>query len=152
MNFGLSSDAEILLLSTDSAYESRPNVQKRVCNVCTFRLIFHFAFHRWWLGRSPTGMLQLPHISPHTDVWDRRSRQRGEGGQTPRFTTAAWLLLCSQKIATISLKGPLPSPLLPPNILLPSFFPALSQCIVNEAVIVPQWNSDVMVGPDAVTY
>ncbi len=28
-----------------------PNEQKRVCNVYIFRLSFHFACHRWWLGR-----------------------------------------------------------------------------------------------------
>ncbi len=27
-----------------------PNVQKRVCNVYLFRLMFHFACHCWWLG------------------------------------------------------------------------------------------------------
>ncbi len=26
------------------------NVRKRVCNVYTFRLSFHFAYHHWWLG------------------------------------------------------------------------------------------------------
>ncbi len=30
------------------AYKSMPNVQKRVCNVCVFRLSFHFACHSWW--------------------------------------------------------------------------------------------------------
>ena len=50
INFLLSSDAEILLISTDWAYESAQNVQKRVCNVYIFRLSFHFAFHHWWLG------------------------------------------------------------------------------------------------------
>ncbi len=34
--FLLSSDAEILLISTDWAYKSVPNMQKRVCNVYTY--------------------------------------------------------------------------------------------------------------------
>ena len=29
-----------------------PNVQKRVCSACAFQLSFHFAHHRWWLGRK----------------------------------------------------------------------------------------------------
>ncbi len=28
-------------------------MQKRACNIVTFRLITHFACHRWWLGRRP---------------------------------------------------------------------------------------------------
>ncbi len=48
--FRLSSDAEILLKSTDWAYKSAPNVQKLVRYVYIFRLSFHFACHRWWLG------------------------------------------------------------------------------------------------------
>ncbi len=50
MNFRLSSDAEILSMSTDLACKSAPNMQRRVCNVYMFRLSFHFAYHRWWLG------------------------------------------------------------------------------------------------------
>ncbi len=50
INFLLSSDAEILLLSTDWAYKSAQNVQRRVCNVYILLLSFHFAYHRWWLG------------------------------------------------------------------------------------------------------
>ena len=36
INFLLSSDAEILLISADWACKSAPNVQKRVSNVCLF--------------------------------------------------------------------------------------------------------------------
>ena len=50
INFRLSSSAEILLTSTDGACKSAPNGRKRVCNVYIFRLSFHFACHRWWLG------------------------------------------------------------------------------------------------------
>ncbi len=50
IHFRLSSDAEILLMITDWAYKSMPNVQKPVCNVYVFQLSFHFACHRWWLG------------------------------------------------------------------------------------------------------
>ena len=51
MYYTLSSNAEILLISTNSAYKSAPKVQKkRVCNVYVFQLSFHFAYHRWWLG------------------------------------------------------------------------------------------------------
>ena len=51
-NFRFSSDAEILSISTDQAYKSAPNVQKRVCNVYIFWLGFHLACQRWWLGRD----------------------------------------------------------------------------------------------------
>ena len=54
INFRLSFDAEILLLSTDWAYNSVPNVQKCVCTVYVFRLSFHFACHPWWLVRTCT--------------------------------------------------------------------------------------------------
>ena len=50
ITFRLSSDSEILLLSTDWAYKLAQNVQRRVCNVHVFRLSFHFACHRCWLG------------------------------------------------------------------------------------------------------
>ena len=40
-NFRPSSDAEILLMSTDWACKSAPNVQKCVRDVCAFRLSFH---------------------------------------------------------------------------------------------------------------
>ncbi len=50
INFRLISDAEILLLSTDWACTLAQNVQKHVCNMHTFRLSFHFACHRCWLG------------------------------------------------------------------------------------------------------
>ena len=49
--FLLSSDAEILSISTDGAHKPAPNVQKRVCIVYISRLSFHFAYHCWWLGR-----------------------------------------------------------------------------------------------------
>ncbi len=52
INFRQSSDAEILLLSTDWAYKSARNMQKRACNVYVFRLSFHFAYHRFWLGKG----------------------------------------------------------------------------------------------------
>ncbi len=51
VNFLLSSDAEILLISINRACKLVPNVQKRVCNVYTFQLSFRFACHSWWLGR-----------------------------------------------------------------------------------------------------
>ncbi len=41
---------KFLLMSTDRAYKSAPNVQKRVCSVYLFQLSFHFACHRWWLA------------------------------------------------------------------------------------------------------
>ncbi len=44
----LSSDAEILLTSTDWAYK---RVKNRICNVYVFRLSFHLAYRRCWLGR-----------------------------------------------------------------------------------------------------
>ena len=42
----------VLLLSTDWARKSAPNVQKHACNVYTFQLSFHFAYHHRWLGRQ----------------------------------------------------------------------------------------------------
>ncbi len=56
IKFRLSFDAEILLISIDSAYKLVLNVQKRVCNVYMFQLSFQFAYHHWWLG-----MRLLPH-------------------------------------------------------------------------------------------
>ncbi len=50
INFRRSSDAEILLLSTDWACKLGPSMQKRVCNVHIFQLSIYFAYHRWWLG------------------------------------------------------------------------------------------------------
>ncbi len=49
-NFRLSSNAEILLISTGWAYKLAPNVQKRVCNVYIIQLSFHFAYHRLVVG------------------------------------------------------------------------------------------------------
>ena len=54
INFLLRSDAEILLIRSDCAYKSAPNVQKLVCNVYIFRLSIHFAYRRWWLGTKST--------------------------------------------------------------------------------------------------
>ncbi len=45
--------AEILLLITNQACKSAPNVPKRVCNVYVFQQSFHFAYHHWWLGKVP---------------------------------------------------------------------------------------------------
>ncbi len=51
INLRLSSDAEILLISTDWAYKLGPKCKKnRVCKVYIFRQSFHFAYHHWWLG------------------------------------------------------------------------------------------------------
>ncbi len=52
INFRLSSAAKILLISaTDWAYNSVPDMQKTcMCNVYTFQLSFHSAYHRCWLG------------------------------------------------------------------------------------------------------
>ncbi len=50
MNFRLSSDAEILLLSTDSIQIGTKRA-KRVCNVYISQPSFHFAYHDWWSGR-----------------------------------------------------------------------------------------------------
>ena len=52
INFRLSSDAEILLISTEWAHKSVPNAQKHVCNVYIFQLSIHFGYHGWWLGRE----------------------------------------------------------------------------------------------------
>ena len=52
ISFWLSSDAEVLLINTDWAFVSGPNVQKHVCNVYIFRMSFHFVCRRWWLGTS----------------------------------------------------------------------------------------------------
>ncbi len=41
-NFRLSSDAEILSISTSRACKSAPNVRKRACNVYMFQPSFHF--------------------------------------------------------------------------------------------------------------
>ena len=46
-----------LSISTDWAYKSMPNLQKRVCNLYTFWLSFHFAHHRWRLGPDTTRAL-----------------------------------------------------------------------------------------------
>ncbi len=53
INFLLSSDAGIVLLIINRAYESAPNVQKRGCNAYIFRLSFLFCIPPlvgWWLG------------------------------------------------------------------------------------------------------
>ncbi len=52
INFRLTSDADILLISTDWAYKSVPSARKkRACIAHIFQLsFFHFAYHRWWLG------------------------------------------------------------------------------------------------------
>ena len=59
MNFLLSSDAENLLMITDSAYKSAPIMPKHVCNVYIFQLSFHFACHLWSLGRFKIGGLSV---------------------------------------------------------------------------------------------
>ncbi len=46
ISFRLSSDAEVLLVSSDRAWKSAP----KMC---------HFAYHRWWLGTTP---LLLSHL------------------------------------------------------------------------------------------
>ncbi len=58
IKFRLSSNGEILLISTDWAYKLVPNVQKCVCNVCTFRLSFHFCVPPSVVGyESHTGLV-----------------------------------------------------------------------------------------------
>ncbi len=56
VNFRLSSDAEILLISTNWACKSAPNLQKSVCNMYIFQRSFHFAYHCCWLGWQGTYM------------------------------------------------------------------------------------------------
>ncbi len=56
INFPLSSDGEtFFLISTDRARKSAPNVQRCACNVHVIQRSFHFACHRWWLGRKVHG-------------------------------------------------------------------------------------------------
>ncbi len=65
INFRLGSDAEILLISTDWAYKSAPNIRTKTCtcDVHRFQLTFHFARHRWWLGMLlPTSI--HPYLRP----------------------------------------------------------------------------------------
>ena len=40
------------LIITDWAYKSLLSVKKGVRNVYVLQLSFHFAYHRWWLGRD----------------------------------------------------------------------------------------------------
>ncbi len=103
INFLLSSDAEILLIITDWACKSAPNVQKRVCNAYVSRLSFHFAYHPWWLGPPPFpavselvnwdggGKVANPLLSfcpPKKFAWDLKHYRALQYSQT--WTTGRW--------------------------------------------------------------
>ena len=62
------------------------NVQKRLCNVYTFQLSFHFAYHRCWLG-SPLCMclVQLGWKILLLLVVAREAREEGEEGGGDRY-------------------------------------------------------------------
>ncbi len=76
INFLLSSDAEISLISTDWACKSAPNVQKRVSNVCVFQLDSHFAYHRWWLGRFAGRLLLQKFALPAQGCVSERKKKK----------------------------------------------------------------------------
>ena len=58
ISFRVSSDAEIFVNKHRLSMQIiAPNVQKRACNVYIFRLSFHLAYHRWWLG-SPRDCIE----------------------------------------------------------------------------------------------
>ena len=64
-----------LLISTNGAYKSAPNVQKCGCNVYLFQHSFHFACRRWWLGSLRGGGDYRIHFSS-LSVTDRLVRCR----------------------------------------------------------------------------
>ncbi len=110
INLWLSSDAEILLLSTDWAYKSALNVQKLVCNVYAFWLSFHFAHHRRWSGQCTQLLLH----SVEKSIWLSTSVD-----MRPLWTMMIIIPLnccsLSLSLALLCLPSALLLPLLPPN-------------------------------------
>ncbi len=117
---------KILLISTDWAYKSVPNVQKRVCNAYIFQPSFHFAHHRWWLGRRcwlgrlDTGWvvdarLQRSHPPPLLLIkkknlaqedcllpWGEEREREREQNSPPHFTFSPGQLFSSTIISLLS--------------------------------------------------
>ncbi len=98
INFWLSSDAEILLLSTGWAYKSPPNAQRRVCNAYMFQRSFHIACHRWWLGFI--SFLLFSHIinASQADSWpfiQLSGRSLEEAGAGPATSQSSRSPRCS---------------------------------------------------------
>ncbi len=83
INFGLSSEAEIFVNKHRLSIQNRgQNVLRRVCNAYVFRLSFHFACHRCWLGSSGSSKIVSSSVWA-SSLLGRKSlkeRERKRGG------------------------------------------------------------------------